>query len=525
MPVSTREQLDQLLHTRSGSLQETPYPILLLAIAAHERSAVLELHRNQLEKTILFDAGSPVECRSNIATETLGRFLVSAGKVSQPDCHAAFAVAASRGVPLGEILTERKLIAPTELYRALQQNLGRKLLEPFSWKNGTWSVSYDVPPIASVLRVKVPQLIVTGIVKIETQESADAAVAFANGKYLAIAADPFFGLDEIRLSSEQQKIIEAARSAAKFDHVRSTPGIDVDDLNRILYALMLVGIVQVTEQPMPEAPRLQLVVNPFMAEEAAAPRVAARAAPEVHAPAPIAFQTPAAAAPSGLEPAAAEEVMAAYLAYRRRDAFDLLEIAETEGPVAITKAFLRFSDRFLPSKFDEHASDGLREKAQEVFLAAARAYAELADPERREALVKRREKLREQAQAAAKAGPAALIDPEELCRSGRTLMAAGKMREALSSFEMAAECDAQNGTYAAEAAWCRFQLRVSPASTAIKLLKNAIRIDPASGVAHLYAGQVLTILGNRLEGQAYIGRAATLLPGDPRPAQALKTIG
>lgn len=508
--TSTRDLLDEVLRTRSGSLEQTPYPILLLAIATQQKSAVLELHRNQLEKTILFDDGSPVECRSNIATETLGRTLVASGKVAEADCHAAFAVAASRGVPLGEILTERKLIAPTELYRALQQNLGRKLLEPFSWKNGTWTISFDVPPAASVLRVKVPQLLVTGIMKIEAQEIADEAVAVANGKFLALASEPLFGLDEIRVTREQQTIVDAARRGGKFDDLRGA--VDTDDLHRFVYALMLLGILQITDHSMPEAPKLE-VVNPFVTVEPERP------APIREAP----VMTFEAAAIPEIEPASAEEVMEAYLAYRRKDAFDLLQIAETDGGPAAAKAFLEISDRFLPSKFEGNG-DGVHDKAQEVFLAAARAYAEIADPQRREALVARREKLREEAAATAKLGAAALIDPEALCKSGRTLMAAGKLREALSSFEMAADCDAQNGTYAAEAAWCRYQLGVTPAANAIKLLKNAIRIDPSSGVAHLYAGQVMALMGHRLEGQAYVSRAASLLPGDPRPAQAMKSL-
>ena len=189
--------------------------------------------------------------------------------------------------------------------------------------------------------------------------------------------------------------------------------------------------------------------------------------------------------------------------------------------VAIIKVFLWMSERFLPSRFDDAS---LREKAQDVYLAAARAYAELADPMRREALLKKRAKLREEAAAAAKAGPTAMIDPEALWKSGRNLAAAGKLREALSSFELAAESDAQNGTYAAEAAWCRYRLGNSPAPNVMKLLKNAIRIDPNAGVAYLYAGQVQAALGYRVEASAYLDRAAALMPGDPRPAEAAKAL-
>ena len=500
LTVPNRDQLDAILQARSGKLEETSYPILLLALATQEKSAVLELRRNQLEKKIVFDSGSPIDCRSNIATETLGRFLVSLGKISEQDCNSSLAAAATRGIPLGEVLTDRKLIAPTELYRMLQQNLGRKLLEPFSWKSGTYSISYDVPPIASSLRVKVPQLLVTGIMKVDTQESADEAASIAKGKHLAVTNDPLFGLDEIRLSKDQEKIVAAAKRGATFNEIVTTSGIELDDINRIVHALMLLGIFDVTDRAMPYMPPFALAENPFAIAEPVAP--------------PPPPPTPATTS------ASSEEVMAAFLSYPRKDAFDLIGIEETEGPVAFTKGFLEMSDKYLPSKFN----GDLREKAQQVFLATARAYAELADPERRDSLITRRTKSRELAAAAAQREAAALIDPEALCKNGRELVAAGKLREALSSFEMAAECDAQNGTYSAEATWCRYQLRNTPATNALKLLKNSIRIDPNCGVAYLYAGQVQAILGNKLEAQAYLSRAATLLPNDSRPAEATKTL-
>lgn len=492
------------MRTRTGTLDDTPYAALLVELAASRENAVLSLRRNVIEKTILFDAGAPVECRSNIATEILSRFLVSSNKLSDNDANSAAAVAASRGVPIGEILIERKLLTPTELFRVLQQNLGRKLLEPFSWTDGTWSISDNVLPLASVLRVKVPQLVVTGIQKIEPQENADAAAAKAEGKFLTLAIDPTFDLDELRLNAPQHKLVDAARRSLKFDELRATAGIDEDDLNRTLYALMLLGIVEPSEAPRRHAPPIELA-NPFAAAEE---------------------ETPVEVPLASLEPehAAPEEVVSAYLSFRRKDAFDLLGVEETEGPVPIIKGYLAMVERFLPSRFPEKSQDGLRDKAQEVFLAAARAYAELADPTRREALVKRRAKLREEAEAAAKAGPAAMIDPEALWKSGVNLAAAGKLREALGSFELAAQCDAQNGTYAAEAAWCRYRLGNTPAANAFNLVKNAIRIDPNAGVAYLYAGQLQAVLGKSVEAQGYLQRAAALLPNDPRPVEAAKRV-
>lgn len=216
--------------------------------------------------------------------------------------------------------------------------------------------------------------------------------------------------------------------------------------------------------------------------------------------------------------------MNAYLRYRRRDAFDQFGASESDDMASITKAFLYAADKFLPSRFDADGPDAIRDKAEAVFLAAVKAYAELADQERREALIKRRVKSRELSAATTQQGTTPVIDPEALCKTGRQCAAAGKLREALSNFELAAESDAQNGTYAAEAAWCRYELRISPPASALKMLKNALRVDPNSAAANLYTGKLHAVLGNRMEAGAYLNRAATLMPGDPRPAEALKAL-
>jgi hypothetical protein len=501
----TRQQLEAILVARKGELADTPYPVLLLALAAGGKSAVLNLRRRQLQKEIVFEDGVPVECRSNIATETLGRFLVAAGKLSEEDRHATFSQSTSQGIPEGEILVERKLLTPSELYRMLQQNLGRKLLEPFSWKSGTYEISFDVPPVESPLRVKVPQLLVTGILKVETQEAADEVAALAGGQYLSPGGQPLFGVDELRPTGDQQAVLDAAKRGEPFDQFRSTSGIDGDDLSRILYAFMLLGLVTVTERP--------VVTRGARAEQPAEPP-----------PPAVPFMSEASPATRTQAVASAEEVIAAYLGHKRKDAFDLLGVSDTDGLLHVKQAFLRIAERFLPTKFDENAPDGIRDKAQEVLLAAARAYAELSDDARRDALVKHRERKREEAAAAKPEAKQAMIDPEELCRNGRDLALSGKYREALSYFEMAAECDVQNGTYAAEAVWCRFQLGITPASNALALLRHALRRDPRSGVTHLYMGKVMAVLGQKVEATAYIGRAAKMLPDDDRPGQALKAL-
>lgn len=507
--VRRPEELEFILSVRRGELRDTPYRVLLLAIGMSGKPAVLRLRRNQLSKDVIFEDGVVIDCQSNIATETIGRFLVSTGKLSEEQYRTAMQGSVSRGVHIEELLTAEKLLTPTELYRAMQQNLGRKLLEPFSWTSGTWQISYDVPPAESALRVRVPQLVLTGVMKVEPQEVVDQAMD-GIGELVAAPGDrPLFAADELRLGEDHRRVLEAARLRVPLRDLASRTNLQQDDAARAVCALALLGVLRFEEPGAAPAFELDLPPEPV---RTAAPHAAVAAPPVAEAGEVRAGGRP--------EVASEEDVIAAYLSFRRKDAFALLGVAADAPPHDIARAYVAFAGRFLPAHFSEHAPDGLREKAQEVFLAGARAYAELADPLRREALLQQREARSSGAMASAH--PAALgestesrralIDPEALWREGRSLAAKGKLREALSNFELAADCDVQNANYAAEVAWCRFQLMISPAPQALKSLKNAIRLDGRCALAYLYAGRVMKTMGNELEAQAYLDRANRLMP-------------
>jgi len=464
-------------------LRDEPYRGLLLALGTREKSGVLTLRRGPLEKEIVFDGGAVVECHSNIATETLGRFLVASGRIDEGQYHDSLAVAASRGITLEELLVERTILSPIDLTRAAQQNLGRKLLEPFHWTRGTWHLSYDMPRMEVVHRVRVPQLIVTGILKVEPLDAIEGPLQDAGAIPLGVSSVPPFDPSELRLPEDQQRVVARIREGATLEELR---GAASEELDRFVFALLFLGLAVPRER----------VTHADLSLDVAIPAT-----------------QPAAAAPSpALAPIATSEELSA--ATQTGDAFDVLGLDVTANAMEITRTFLRMAEQYLPARYEERQ----REKAQEIFLASVRAYTELADPVRRQSLVDRRTPKRE-AEATHPTPPPdltpskprrAIIDPEELYRQGRAAAAAGKLRDALGYFEMAADCDVQNGTYAAEAAYCRYQLLISPAPVTVKALKNAIRIDPRCAVAHLYLGKIQELLGNHVEAQAYLGRASML---------------
>src|SRR5688572_19135000 len=237
----------------AGTLQEVPIAPLLLAQAVHRRTGVLEIRRRQVWKRVAFDHGVPVDCRSNLVHETLGRYMVIEGKLSDEDFTACLGRAASRGVPLGEELLERGLVSPDDLFRILQANLAKKLLDLFTWREGDFQTDGDLPTGESSLKIKVPQLILTGVTKLAPQEEVDMAVGPLVGQRLCLHPSPPIPLDEIRLSQRQSQLVEAARPGRRMGEIAEATGLSVDEISRLLYALMVLGLI-VPESRLPKTP-------------------------------------------------------------------------------------------------------------------------------------------------------------------------------------------------------------------------------------------------------------------------------
>jgi hypothetical protein len=707
--IPTPEQLEEISLQPEGSLTAVPFAALLLAFSVHPRTLMVELRRKQISKRIVIENGVPIDCRSNLVHETLGRYLVAGGKLEAADLHSFLGQSASLGQPLGEVLLDHGVLTAEELFKLLQQNLAKKLLDIFTWRDGEFRTHSEVPRPESPLKIRVPQLIVTGVTKFAPQEEVDAGVVPLVGKKLCLHPRPPFALEEIRLNQRQSQVAVALRSGWRIDELALGTGMPFEEITRLLYALAVLGVVITADHPEAKAAlraakltaaspetRAPAAASPQGAApagaamesaaaagaavpaagphavESAAPAAAGdataesattpAAAPEVAeasaeaaaaqappspqttppSPAPLAPETPQApkapqppqtpqtphdnaaapgdAAPpangaarasrphtrpllgsvhpvpagatsSGFpaeaaarsatrpiatlqpplspssppspgaplsppaphlqEPAAPQaspaplaaaadaatlqaaerrrnEIMEAYLSYRRLDAFDLLGTDEDASPAGVETRYLEFARRFAPwSLSGPELAGGMEERTRDLFLAGARAYAELLDLEQRNTLLFRRRARRDERSRAAAADLAIktdLLDPEVQYRKGRALMDAGRFQEAAVLLEFASDCDPQNGLYSAELAYCRFCHAPGQGAKALKEIQETLRRDPDCGLAVYYAGEIHRQMGTHDEAEKMLRRAIKMMAPDRRPIEALKAL-
>lgn len=520
--IPTSQRLEELSSLHAGNLQEIPFSLLLCALAVHKRSVVLEIRRRQVWKKIVLEGGMPVDCRSNLTHETLGRYMVLEGKLSEEDFTSSLGRSASRGVPLGEVLLETGLVSAVDLFKILQQNLAKKLLDVFTWREGDFHVDGEDHPNADMsLKVKVPQLILTGVTKLVPQDEVDMAIGPLVGKKLALHPSPLFPLEEIKLTQRQSQLAEAVRPGRRMGELAEATGLPVDEITRLLYALSILGVIVPADSLPKDAIQPSLsstgsFQRPVLGTAAPAPPPPPAAAPETPAP-PV--------SPAEVEKRR-NEIMQTYLVYRRQDAFDLLGLPETATPGAVEERFLDFARRFAPWSLDHPELRGMEDRARDLFLAGARAYSELADTEQRNTLLFRRKTLREEREKKPAFGgiKTDLLDSEAQFKKGYALLEAGKHKEALMLLEFASDCDPQNSRYAAETAYCRFLVSTAQAPQALRELQETLRRDPNCGLAAYYAGEISAHLGQRDDAENFLRRAIKLMSPDRRPIDALKAL-
>jgi len=504
--IPTADQLAAIAGQERGDLARIPFAVLVRALAAAGRTARVDIVRKPLIKSILFEGGVPVDCRSNLLHETFGRFLVERGDLSDQEASALAAETTRSGLPPGEVLIRDRRMRPSEVFRALQANLAKKLLDGFTWRQGSFRIQRSTTRAESPLKVKVAQLVVTGIVKLARQEEIDQGVAALVGKRLVLHPDPPYSLADIRLSEAQRTVARSLLRGKGLAELAAESQLPFAEIGRLIYALAVLGIV------VPEDRRDE----PSMRISGTDTKAVARVSRVLPRPS------------SGDElQAVRDEVHMAYLRYRTQDAFALLGLEETASAVEMEDAYLAFSQRFAPWRFSGELAV-LGEKAEALFLAGGRAFGELSDPDQRNAL---RARLKQRRQGGGKK-PAAdrfairseLLDPAVQFAKGCSLLAAERFAEALELLAFAYDLDPQNSRYRSELAYCRFRHHPHEARTVLEELDDTLRINPNFGLARYYRGVILGEQGELARAEEDLRRAIKLMRPDRRPIEALKEL-
>lgn len=486
----------QVLRQREGALAETPFPLLLHALAVEERTCTLELKVRQREKRITFEDGAPVACSSNLLHETLGKFLVEKGKLSEVDYQKALAESVQTEVPIGGLLVQKGLISPFDLYKQMQANMAMKLLDCFRWTDARFRLIADIEPPDTSVRMNTAQLILTGIASMMPFDEVATHFTFTDDRRFAQVP----GVEGPRLSSKDARLFQALRFRPTFPELMARSGLDTDSTLRRLYAFCLLGLADFAEE---------VDKRPQPAPSAMAQAPAPMPGPAL-TPLPGTLETvdPSAlvpAGPSGMpfsddDEAVKNALLSAFMSHRSQDPFDLLGVPENVQPVALRKAFLALADKFSPLRFQ---TADLKEKAEALLVGYARAYGALSEAEQAALWRKRRAAAREKKVGTGRPSTEEqfrirtdLLDARTQYDEAMKRLKAENYAAAFEYFEYACDIDPKP-VYRAYRAWARYLMKPeSHGKLALQELLDVVKQEPGCEEAWFFTGEV-----SRGEGQ------------------------
>jgi|JI10StandDraft_1071094.scaffolds.fasta_scaffold80025_5 Flp pilus assembly protein TadD len=497
----------EVLRQKSGTLLETPLPLLLHALLVEERHATLELKLRNLEKRVFFEGGVPVGCESNLLHETLGPSLVEKGKLTDAQHHAALAESAAAGKSLQTWLLEKQLLSAFDLFKHLQATLGRSLLDAFRWSDATWKLSPAEDQEAPV-RINPMQLIFTGCQHLPVS-ALEAQLATPATEVFGLLPDAPSVQDELKLSAKETRLLQAIKRKATVAELSALPGLSAEDVHRRLYALRLLEFVDTAAA---------IAAMPVRSRPTPVPQIEPIATVSSKSTEGVPFLDD--------DETAQNLLVAEYLSFRSRDAFELLGVdVDTQG-VALQRAFLSKASALSPVRFKNAEA---KTRAEGLQLAYAKAFGALSEPETWQQHRARRAARDSKTPAAMKQKAAAeavkirtdLLDAPSQFDEGRRRLAAGNLRSAIEHFQYALDIEPR-GRFLAWLAWAKYQAEPSGAVACLELLGRACEQEPTCEEAHVWRGDLAMVLGRSAEAEAAFKQAVKLAPKNPKYAEALQ---
>jgi CheY-like chemotaxis protein len=482
----------------SGGLEHFALPALLHHLHGLRASGVLHLATGRKRKWVQLRNGYPTAVRSNLLNECLGNLLERSGRISAEVMNESRRRMAG-GQLQGEILVAMEVLSEEEVSRALAEQAEQKLFEAFSWTAGSFRFEFGaVLQKASGLARRSPaNLILQGVRTRTPLERIDAWLRAQQDMTIARGEKPFYRFQEVDLDAERRRWVESleeTRCLAEF--------LEADeDLRRILYALVMTGILELCGGDGERRPPLQ---PPGRSAVSPSPREAASLRPQ--------------------DEAQRAELTAMADRFAEQNHFEILGVPETASGPEIRAAYERLAEQAHPDRVNA-SSDAVKQLAGQVFRHVEQAYETLGDPRRRQEYLLQRKQADRQA-ALREEGQRAL-SAERYFQQGEAALRQRAYETALRLFGQALELYPEDGEYFAHYGWTLHLCHpdsAEMAEEAIEHVKRGIKLASDREKPYLLMGRLCKATGRPGAAEKMFTRAVQIQPDCVEALRELRLI-
>ena len=463
-----------------GSIAEHPVCRLLTYLYDQEETGRLVLAEEGLNKTIYVIQGRPVNVESSLRDETLGRYLVKQGKITEEDYERSVELMLKEGIKQGAALVKLGLLKPRELYQEVKAQTRNKILTAFAFEQGEYRFYPETEFIEKIYRFDFSfHLLMKEGVYLHLPEPVLERQLELLGDGLIT---PLSGMEEriklFALNPREEEFIQKIDGEKSLGQLQELES-EYPFARRLLYLFLLTGLLGVEG-------KLASRIRELVAGEEVSAREEVFISPLApEAEIEEAFSEELEAEEEKESP---EKIMEFYLDLKSRNYFQLLGVSEEADDSEIEKAYRARLEEFSRERFPARLEPELEQKLEEINTEIIKAYESLRTE------VKRGEYLKE---LKAKKEPelSESLRAEKFLQEGIKYVRQRDWSNAQKMFEKAVELKPEEPEYYGYLGWtiyCNPELELEKRRERAKeKIQKAIQMNPKIDSPHVFLGKIL----------------------------------
>jgi hypothetical protein len=136
----------------TGDLRDADLPMLLGRAYAQALTGRLWIRRDEVEKSIYFEAGRPVLATSNATYDRMIELFLRHGRITPAQHTQAVRAAAETGRRMGALLIDLGIMKTAELLPAVREHYEEIIFSLFPWEEGAWT--FETSVVADPRRIR-----------------------------------------------------------------------------------------------------------------------------------------------------------------------------------------------------------------------------------------------------------------------------------------------------------------------------------------------------------------------------------
>jgi hypothetical protein len=236
---------------------ELSLPEILVDLGERAETGVLEIRTEGFCTRIHLHQGNPVFAEGGALQETLGRLLLRRGTISESDYvriieRMTESLVDNEPMRMGEVLVELGLLTPNDVYDALVQQVGEKIVNCFRWPRFNHSFHPLEAVSEDVLAFEVPSLeslILGGLKAHFGPGRVDLLLRPHGARYPALRMSAAETGNRFQMNSAEQKFLLEVRGDRTVAQLQRDCSLDTLHAGQLLAALVVAREVVLEETP------------------------------------------------------------------------------------------------------------------------------------------------------------------------------------------------------------------------------------------------------------------------------------